>query len=223
MSADMADHWSEFTRFGIGLFALLNPFTKLPYVLAASSGSGGRAVPAMAAAATATATLVLLGMHLAGEAVLVALGTSLPSFQIGGGLVILLGGLAMLGDPLPAGGPVAATGDDDGRADDAARLVRLGVAPLGIPMLAGAGAITKVVIETHPGYGLSDELSIAGIIVAACLASGAVVASGAALVRLLGAGFLAVTSRVAGLVNVAVGVEMMAGGVLVHARDFAGG
>src|SRR5687768_6590997 len=77
---DMVDHWSEFTRFGIGLFALLSPFTALPYVLSVSSRFGSRAVLTMAGAATATMILVLSTMHLVGEAVLITLGTSLPSF-----------------------------------------------------------------------------------------------------------------------------------------------
>jgi multiple antibiotic resistance protein len=218
----MADHWSEYTRFGVGLFALLDPFTLLPYVLAVSSRSGERAVLAMAAAATATATLVLLVMHFAGEAVLAMLGTSLPSFQIGGGLMILLSGLALLGDQdQPAGGPAPAAAD--GRADDLARSVRLGVAPLGIPMLAGAGAITKVVIKTQPGYGVDADVHIAGIIVGVCLLAGAVTASSSVLTRSLGPSFLSVLSRVAGLVIVAVGVELMVQGVSAHARRLVGG
>ena len=181
----MADHWSEFTRFGIGLFALLDPFTALPYVLAVASGSGEKTVLAMAAAATATAMFMLLVMHFASEAVLATLGTSLPSFQIGGGLVILLSGLALLGDQ-PAGDPAPPT-PADGRAD-LARFVRLGVAPLGIPMLAGA-----------------------------------VVASSSVPMRLLGPSFLSVLARVAGLVIVAVDVELMVQGVSAHARKLAGG
>ena len=183
----MADHWSEFTRFGIGLFALLDPFTALPYVLAVASGSGEKTVLAMAAAATATAMFVLLVMHFAGEAVLATLGTSLPSFQIGGGLVILLSGLALLGPSRRAARRRRRRPTADGRAD-LARFVRLGVAPLGIPMLAGA-----------------------------------VVASSSVPMRLLGPSFLSVLARVAGLVIVAVGVELMVQGVSAHARKLAGG
>ncbi len=213
----MVDHWLEFTRFGIGLFALLSPFTALPYVLSVSSRFGSRAVLTMAGAATATMILVLSTMHLVGEAVLITLGTSLPSFQIGGGLIILLSGLAMLGDPPASGASAANAGQTD-----MAQFIKLGVAPLGIPMLAGAGAITKVVIETHPEYGLSSDVHITGIIVVVCLMAGAIVASSSVLVRLLGAAFFSVMSRLAGLVIVAVAVEIMAKGILTHARNMAG-
>ena len=212
----MEDQWSDHTRFGIGLFALLDPFVVLPYVLGVSAAHGGWAVRTMAFAATATIAFVLLTMHVAGEAVLTTLGTSLPSFQIGGGLIILLSGLALLADPQPS---AAATAVDD-RIHDRSHFIRLGVAPLGIPMLAGAGSITKVVIETNPGYGLDNDLHITAIILLVCLITGAIIASASVIMRLLGNSFLAIMSRLAGLVIVAVAVEIMVSGVAAHTRRF---
>jgi small neutral amino acid transporter SnatA (MarC family) len=50
-----------------------------------------------------------------------------------------------------------------------------------------------------------------------------IIASSAVLMRLLGAAFFAILARLAGLVIVAVGVEVMSRGVMAHARNFAGG
>jgi multiple antibiotic resistance protein len=100
--------------------------------------------------------------------------------------------------------------------------IRLGVTPLGIPMLAGAGAITKVVLETQPHYGIDDALLLAAVIVVVCLLSGTIIALSGLLMRLLGAAFFAILSRLAGLVIVAVGIEIMSRGVMAHARLFAG-
>jgi multiple antibiotic resistance protein len=215
----MTDTWADLTHFAIGLFALLNPFTTLPYVMGVASPGGGRAILTMALSATATMIAVLLAMHIAGEAVLIALGTSLPSFQVGGGLVILLTGLSMLRDA-PATDPAALAalaGKGKGH------YIRLGVTPLGIPMLAGAGSITKVILETQPHYGLDDAVLLGAVIVAVCLLSGVIIAASAVLMRLLGAAFFAILARLAGLVIVAVGVEVMSQGVMTHARTFAGG
>lgn len=213
----MTDMWTDLTRFGIGLFALLNPFTTLPYVMGVAAGGGSRAILTMAAAATATMIAVLLAMHVAGEAVLVTLGTSLPSFQVGGGLVILLTGLSMLRDA-PAGDPAAAAGPGA----NTGHYIRLGVTPLGIPMLAGAGSITKVILETQPHYGIDDAIMLGVVVVIVCLLSGLIIASSAALMRLLGPAFFAILARLAGLVIVAVGIEVMSKGVMAHARLFSG-
>jgi multiple antibiotic resistance protein len=215
----MINHWSEYTRFAIGLFALLNPFTKLSYVLSVASRIGGKAIMLLALSATGTMLVVLLTMHFVGESFLLVFGTSLPSFQIGGGLIILLSGLSMLSEA-----------DEDGssgvnlvRRHDASHFIKLGVAPLGIPMLAGAGAITKVVIETHPGYGIDSEISITAIIIADCLLAGVILASSAVLIRVLGTAFLSVISRIAGIIIVAIAVEVMVKGVTAHIRIFTAG
>ncbi len=214
----MTDTMTDLTRFGIGLFALLNPFTTLPYVLGVAGGAGSRGILTMAAAATATMIAVLLAMHFLGEALLVTLGTSLPSFQIGGGLVILLTGLSMLRDAPPAVESAAADG-----AVGTGHYIRLGITPLGIPMLAGAGSITKVILETQPHYGIDDVMLLAVVVVVVCLLSGVIIASSAVLVRLLGQAFFAILARLAGLVIVAVGIEVMSKGVMAHARLFGAG
>jgi multiple antibiotic resistance protein len=217
-SPGMTDPWNQLTQFAISLFALLNPFAAIPYVLGAAAGAGARGVLALAASATATMLVVLLSMHFVGEVLLVSLGTTLASFQIGGGLVIVLTGLSMLRDPAPA----EAQAGTEAAGGGLGYFIRLGVAPLGIPMLAGAGAITKVILETHPSYGVDDEFYLALILVGVCLVSGLILSASAVLMRLLGPGFFAVLSRLAGLVIVAVGVEVMARGVLTHVRQYAG-
>lgn len=212
----MTDAWNTLTQFGIGLFALLNPFACIPFVLSAASGAGARGVLLLSASATATMLLVLITMHFVGEVLLVTLGTSLPSFQIAGGLVIMLTGLSMLRDPTPAEANTAADAGQRGTG----HFIRTGVAPLGIPMLAGAGAITKVILETHPHYGVEDEVWLVVILVGVCLLSGLILSASAALMRLLGPGFFSVLSRLAGLIIVAVGVEVMVSGVTSHVRQY---
>lgn len=209
-------HWSDYTRFAIALFALLNPITKIPYTLSAAAGGGTRAVMTMALSCTATMMAILLLMHLVGEGILLTLGTSLASFQIGGGLVILLSGLSMLSDEPPRAVPV-----DAGRRDSL-HYVKLGVSPLGMPMLAGAGAITKVIIETHPGFGIEAEIEVSLIILLVCGMSGALIATSSVLVAVLGAAFFSILSRIAGLVIVAVAVEVMFRGVSTHVSALLG-
>jgi len=200
----MTGHWSDYTNFAISLFALLNPFTKIPFVLA-SAGKNGKAVQVFALASTATVIVVLVISHFIGVAALQVLGTSLPSFQIGGGIVLLLTGVGML----------FGASEDEGAAEPAGtarsnmNVLGAAVSPLGIPMLAGAGTITKVIVDTHPGTGVDNDLhSIALIVLVAC-ASGLILASSSVLVKVLGSGFFSVMGRIAGLITVAVGVEMM--------------
>jgi len=185
----------------------------------ASAGKNAKAVQILALASTATIIVVLVFSHFVGVAALQVLGTSLPSFQIGGGIVLLLTGVGMLfGADEAEGATEPAAG---GRSN--INVLGAAVSPLGIPMLAGAGTITKVIVDTHPGTGVDNDLhSIVLIVLVAC-ASGLILASSSVLVKVLGSGFFSVMGRIAGLITVAVGVEMMAKGVSAHVHLFMGG
>ena len=213
---NMSGHWSDYTNFAISLFALLNPFTKIPYVLA-NANKNQSAVRIFAIGSTATIIAVLAVSHFIGVAALQVLGTSLPSFQIGGGIVVLLTGVHMLFGPggekkVEPTAPTAGGGDYLG----------LAVSPLGIPMLAGPGTITKVIIDTHPGTGVDNDLHSLVLISLCAIASGAVLAASSVLMRVLGNGFFVIMGRIAGLIIVAVAVEMIAKGISAHVHLFMG-
>lgn len=203
--------WTDYTRFSITLFALINPFTKIPFTLSSAGNSGARAILVMAASSTITMIVLLTTMHWAGEKILLVLGTSLPSFQIGGGLVILLSGLALLTESKKQDAVQAHTSDFD-----RSNFVKIGVSPLGIPMLAGAAAIAKVISEAQPGYGVENSLHLDLMIALVCVTSGAIIASSAILFRVLGPAFFSVMSRLAGLIVVSVAIEVMWHGVSAH-------
>ena len=203
------DFWTDHTRFAIGLLALVDPFTSIPLFLAVTAhlSSSGKTKAAIVAALTATATLLLF--QLTGESIVEALGSSLPSFQIAGGLVIGLAGLQMLS---------STPGDNLGLADDSADQspIHVGIVPLGIPMLGGAGAISKVVIETHEGFGVEHEAVITAIIVGIGIIVAVVLAAAAPIGRVLGPGGLTVINRLAGLIVLAIAVEMIITGYSTH-------
>ncbi len=208
-------HWSEYTSFAIAIFALINPFTKIPFIIV-SSKNNQRAVLDIAFASTFTIIAVLFVAHYIGTAFLQVLGTTLPSFQIGGGIVVILTGLNMLFGKINA----AEAHEDEHL--DASHYVGLAVSPLGIPMLAGPGVITKVIIESHPGTGIENDLHILVTIAIVALACGLVVAGSLLLMRVLGKGFFTVMGRISGLIIAAVGVELIVRGIYSHIQIFPG-
>lgn len=203
--------WTDYTRFGITLFALINPFTKIPYCLSVCGPGNTKALHRLALSSTVSMMVLLLLMHFAGEIILLSLGTTLASFQVGGGLVIILTGLALMNDEgktthtAPVSDP-----------PDLLHALKIGVAPLGIPMLAGAGSIAKVMTETHPEFGIQYEMHITLMIVLVCVTSGLVIGAGGLLSRVLGAVFFSIVGRLSGLIVVAVGVEVVWHGLATH-------
>lgn len=199
--------WAEYTRFVIALLAILDPFLAIPLFLSLTAGRDRRERAHDALAATVTVTAVLLVAAFSGEALLTLMGTSLASFRVGGGIVLLLMALAML---RAEGDAVRHTPADQ---EAALRKHAVGVVPLGIPILAGPGAISTVIIQMQRGEGGTH----AALVTLCILLVGAVVwlmlRLAAPIGRALGTIGLNVANRLLGLILAAIAVEIMASGL----------
>jgi multiple antibiotic resistance protein len=206
-------HWSEYTRFAISLFVLMAPVLQVPLMLSLLGGADHIVIRRTAMVASMTALVLLLVAHYAGELILTTLGTSLASFQIGGGLIVLLIGLSLVqGKQLEAKQP----SQSDETSSVSSLPLRVGVTPLGIPAVAGAGCVTAVILETHKEHGLVDDFAITFIIVANALATWAILSCAPAIGRFLGNNGLLVLQRIVGLVSVAIAVEIIVSGFNSH-------
>ena len=90
------EHWTEYSRFIIALFVILDPFAAVPIFLALTKTYSNTERARIANISAASVLMVLVAASLTGEAVLTGMGTSLASFRVGGGIVLLLMALAML-------------------------------------------------------------------------------------------------------------------------------
>lgn len=205
--------WTEHTRFALGLFALLTPFSVAPIFIGLTAHMTARDRVLTATIACVTLFLVLgLVLH-GGEALINALGTTLASFQIAGGAIIALNGFILMAaaDPAPPGVPAAQAGGPSA--------FQVGVVPLAIPMLAGPGAMTQMMLEGH-GTSLSHEIILISISAGCAFATWLILLAAIPLIRFLGQAGLQVLQRIFGLILIAIGVEIIVRGVLAHVSRF---
>ena len=94
----------------------------------------------MARKAALTCFIVLTSFALAGQLIFRMFGITLPAFEIAGGLILLLIGLDMLEAKR------SPTQEAHGDTEEGAAKEDAGIVPLGIPMLAGPGAISSVMV-----------------------------------------------------------------------------
>lgn len=213
---DHLAHWTAYSRFALSLLAVLDPFMAMPIFLGLCARHGARERGRFARTVGLTVFIVLVGAALAGETVLRLMGTSLASFRIGGGLVLLLMALAML---------QAKPGDVRHTAEEASALENvdtLSVVPLAVPLLAGPGAISTVMIAVQAGGWLHDALIIA-IIGAVCVLVWLMLRLAVPLGRRMGTAGLNVANRLLGLLLAAIAVESMAVGLRELFPVLAGG
>ncbi len=89
----------EITRirnFLLAMVAIVNPLGKIPIWIEASEGCDGPVRTRLAMLVTGMATALLLAFLFFGQSILDFLGLDIPSFRVGGGIIILLIGIDML-------------------------------------------------------------------------------------------------------------------------------
>src|ERR1700761_7550605 len=135
---------SAYVRFSVlalsSIFFLVDPFAALPTFLAVTSGQDARKRRRTARKASLTAFVVLTAFAIAGTYIFRMFGITLPAFEIAGGVILLLIGLDMLEAKR------SPTQESSGETAEAASKEDVGIVPMGIPMLAGPGAITSVMV-----------------------------------------------------------------------------
>jgi multiple antibiotic resistance protein len=145
----------------------------------------------------------------AGQLIFRLFGITLPAFEIAGGLILLLIGLDML--EAKRSPTQEATGDTE----EASHKEDAGIVPLGIPMLAGPGAISTVMVLVGQTPSLLhwEMGAILGSITLTSLISYAVLAGAGKVRSVMGETGIRVLVRVMGLLLVALAMQFFVNGL----------
>ncbi len=146
------DTYTFYVKAFIGVLAIVNPLGAVPVFLALTAGRAHREKTATARVAAFTVFLVLLVSIWIGDEILRVFGISVAAFRVGGGLLILLMAIAMLH---ARQSHAAHTADE---AEEASTQESVAVVPLGIPLMAGPGAISLVIVMAHQIQNWLDRL-----------------------------------------------------------------
>jgi multiple antibiotic resistance protein len=161
---------SAYVRFSLlalsSIFFLVDPFAALPTFLAVTQGQDDAKRVRTARKASLTAFVILSLFAIAGTYIFRLFGITLPAFEIAGGIILLLIGLEMLQAKRSATQETHPETEAASTKDDA------GIVPMGIPMLAGPGAITSVMVlvgQAHQSEGYWQMAAIFGAIAVTAL------------------------------------------------------
>ena len=200
--------WQEYLRYVVTLTAVLDPFLAVPIFLSVTAGERSRGRLRLARTVTVTVFAVLAGAAVFGEGLLRLIGASLPAFQVGGGLVLLLMALAMLNAQV---GEIRQT-----RAEAREMKAReySGVVPLAVPLLAGPGAIGTTIIAAQIG-GFAHTAVLVVCIALVCALLWLVLRLAHAIGARMGTTGLNIATRLLGLLLAAIAIQTMAEGLRV--------
>ena len=195
-----------FLKYLAALLAVFNPLYGIPVFLSMTDGMSPSERRRTAIVVSISVFAFAMACVLGGEELLAVFGIDVPSFRMGGGIIILLLGLNMLNDEnRPAGDQAAA-------ADGHARKKNIAVVPLAIPLTIGPGALVATVVFAHELPEAAEIVTLTPAVVIACAISALGLAFASPISRTLGPTTISVAMRIVAIILVAIAVELIVTG-----------
>lgn len=197
----------------VTFLVVIDPLGVAPIFVGLTEGAPEHWRRRMAVKAVVVAAAILLGFALLGRPLLDAMGVSIDAFRLAGGVLLFLIALEMVFERRArrrrhhaeeTQSERAGTHPDDPYLDD------ISVFPLGLPLLAGPGAIaTTLLYMTDAGLTAAQKavsLAAAGLVLVLCLVA---FIGAAKVMRLVGATAAHAISRVLGVILAALAAQFV--------------
>jgi multiple antibiotic resistance protein len=189
------------------VFFTVNPIASIPAFLAMGAGGPEEQNRKLAGRGAWTCALVLTLFASTGSLIFKFFGITLPAFKIAGGILLFQIALQMLHSHRSETQEVAEERAEGKMKDD------FGSTPLGVPMLAGPGAISVVMVLMAQSQLWWQSIPVFLSIAVTSAASFYVLVAGARVQRRLGESGTRILMRLMGLVLAAMAVQFVLNGI----------
>jgi multiple antibiotic resistance protein len=197
----------DVTLFGsvfVTMFVIMDPPGITPIFLALTSGRAGRTQRRMAWQAASVALGVITVFGICGQQILDYLHVSVPALMVAGGLLLLLIALDLLTGKM----------DEPTQTKD----VNVALVPLGMPLLAGPGAIVTVILAVQKADTAGQQISVWAAIVAMHIVLWLTMRYSLLIIRLIKEGGVVLVTRLSGMLLSAIAVQQIANGIFGFIR-----
>jgi multiple antibiotic resistance protein len=200
--------WTGYIKIFTTLLAIVNPPGIIPVFVSLTRSSSEQERRRIARTAGITVAVVLTASALIGKLLLDFFGVSIASFKVGGGILLLLMAIAMM-QARPT-----QTRQTPEEAEEAEEKESIAVVPIALPLLAGPGAISTVIIYAQASYHpLHLGIIIISSLIVALLSWLALIVANP-LSKMLSKTAINIATRLMGLLLAAISVEFIAGGLV---------
>ena len=191
------------------LFVIVDPIAVAPIFIGLTEGNSDAERRAMAIKAITIAAVTLVIFALVGEIFLKSLGVTLAAFRIAGGVLLFILAIEMV-FAHQSGIRTTTSGEEQ----EAIKKKDVSVFPLGIPLIAGPGAMASVILlmGEHPVDVVRQGIIIA-VLLAVLALSLAMLLVATRIVKYLGVTGVNVISRVFGIILGALAVQYILDGL----------
>lgn len=199
--------WAYLFKISIALFAIVNPVGSVPIFISATDGWSAQDRARTAKTAAFTVFMVLVASAFFGDQILAFFSISIPSFQVGGGILLMLIAISMMH------GKQSHARQTPEEAEVAAEREVIAIVPLSIPLLAGPGAISSMIIAAQQNSSFIGHISLVIPIAVVCLLIWVTLRLSVGIAHKLGTIGINIVTRLMGLILAAMAVEFIAHGI----------
>lgn len=201
---------AEFVLLFISMFSIVNPFLAVPTFvdLAGDFSSGERR--SIATQTAASVFVILSGSYFTGQALLSFFGITVPSLRVAGGLVILSLAWSMLHARLSG---TKQTAEEVHEMENREQRGAIGVVPLAMPLLAGPGAISLMIISAGSATSVGSRIAALASALLISVTIWLILLAAGTIARVLGRTGMNVATRFMGLILAAMAIEFITTGL----------
>jgi multiple antibiotic resistance protein len=194
----------------VTLFVVVDPIGVTPMFVSLTANHAAGERSRIALRGTVVAGVILFAFALGGEPFLRALGIGLPAFRIAGGILLMLLAIDMV--MVRHSGMRVTTESEQ---DESSHRADVSVFPLAIPLIAGPGALTSVVLLMGRAQGdWALQGGILVVLLAVLIIMLVCLLTAGQMVRVLGQTGVNVLTRVFGMITAALAVQFVIDGML---------
>ncbi len=191
------------------LFVIIDPIGNMPIFMALTRGSSSKYRRAMAIKGPIVAMLILTLFAFVGGDILSALGIGMPAFKVAGGFMLAVTAFEMVFEKR-----------NKRKSKNAEKLIRvtdpddISVCPIAIPLLAGPGSVTTIMLLMHGYQGdLVSQFIVVGSLFVVLMVCMIVYLLSNSLERFIGETLSSVITRLLGIILAALSVQFITDGL----------
>jgi len=193
---------------------IVDPFAVIPTFLAMTVRDNAAQRTVLARRGAWTCAITLIAFAAAGSLIFKIFGITIGAFKIAGGVLIGLNALDMVQARRSHQRETPVETAEGIQKDD------IGIMPLGVPMLAGPGAISTVMVLALGAKSTAATITVYLSIVLTAAITYVVLSAASMVERRLGQTGMRILTRLMGLVLAAIAVQFIIDGIKLSFRDF---
>ncbi len=208
--------WNDYIRMFTGLFAIVNPIGTIPLYLNFTENLKPQRNIVSRTTAIAVAIILVVTMLL-GVHILHFFSISVDAFRVAGGILLMFIAFGMLE---ARRGRTRHTPEEDEEAIDSSSVA---VVPLALPLLAGPGAISTVILFSNQAKAMDDKLALFAVCILVAISVWIILHLAPQIGNRISQTSMNIMTRVMGLILAAMAIEFIVGGLRNLLPGLAGG